>query len=88
MIIPGAYTNMAKHFIRTLWNAGHRPLWSNQIQKSALQDHLNELGFYVLDGPGDSLDVYVTSEYEPADIRAAKKVLDNIKKVFNTYFTK
>jgi len=51
-----------KIFIRTLRNSYRQTLWCNEIERSRLRDRLNDDGFYVLTGMGDSLDVYVTKE--------------------------
>lgn len=73
-----------KTFIRTLWGIDPKPLWDNPAQRDALKEYLNGLGFYVLTGAGDSLEVYVTEYAEPLDIVLAKKALDKIKKVWYT----
>lgn len=71
---------MSKIYIRTLWAEGKFPLWDNVDQREGLRKELNDLGFYVLTGAGDSLEVSVTEDAEPWDIRAAKKVLDKFQK--------
>ena len=65
-----------KTFIRTLWGENvRRSWWSNEHQKEALRNYLNDIGFYVLSGPGDSLEVYALEDSEPIDIRVMKKIL-------------
>ena len=72
---------MKKH-VRTLWAHDERPLWDNSAQRDALRGYLNDQGFYVLTGAGDTLDVYVIGYTEPLDIRLAKKALDKFQKVW------
>lgn len=45
---------------------------------------MNDMGFYVLTGAGDSLEVYAIEYAESADIRAMKNILAKIKKVWYT----
>lgn len=75
-----------KTYIRTLWpDKGKRgTLWTNDDQRNALRIYLNDMGFYVLTGIGDSLDVYAIDYEEPADIRYVKKVLDIAGKSWQT----
>lgn len=73
---------MEKIFIRTLWNDGPRPLWINDLQRGNLKLRLNELGFYVLNGPMDSLEVYAFNFYEPIDVKIATKLLDKTIRLF------
>ncbi len=37
-------------------------LWHDEREKEALRKYINSLGFYVLTGTGDSLDVFVLSD--------------------------
>jgi hypothetical protein len=69
-----------KVHVRTLWSEGPRPLWNTVHQKVALQNYLNDLGFYVLTGVGDSLDVFAISYENPWDIETLMKTLDKIEK--------
>lgn len=72
-----------KVFIRTLWSDDKRgALWTTEHQKQALKNYLNDLGFYVLTGAGDSLEVYAIDYDEALDIKVAKKSLDKIRKVW------
>lgn len=66
-----------KIHIRTLWPdlQKRRTLWTNDNQRDALRNYLNDIGFYVLSGAGDSLEVYAIDYSEPADIFYLKKVL-------------
>lgn len=65
-----------KIYIRTLWGgAERRAWWTNEHQKEALRNYLNDIGFHVLTGPGDSLEVYAIDYTEPLDIRVMKKIL-------------
>lgn len=73
-----------KIYIRTLWGNDEKPLWETVEQREALRLYLNEKGFYVLTGAGDSLDVYALEYYEAWDIKLAKKVLDKIQKSWYT----
>lgn len=73
-----------KIYIRTLWGNDPKSLWSNQAQREALRLYLNEQGFYVLSGIGDSLDVHALEYYEPWDIKILKKSLDKCAKVWYT----
>lgn len=52
------------------------------MQRDELRQHLNDLGFYVINGPGDALEVNVIGEYEPLDIKLVKKALDKIHKTW------
>ena len=67
-----------KTFIRTLWGNDDKPQWKTEHQRLQLQDELNEWGFYVLTGQGDSLDVYAIQHDEPMDIKYFKILLDKI----------
>lgn len=72
-----------KTFVRALWGDEPRSLWTSAAQREALRQHLNDQGFYVLTGAGDSLEVYVISEDEAAwDIRLLEKSLDRIQKLW------
>lgn len=73
-----------KIYIRTLWGCDEKPLWFNDFQREGLRRYLNDQGFYVLTGAGDSLDVYVIDYDDPWDVRAAKKALDKIGKAWYT----
>lgn len=73
-----------KIHVRTLWGDDDRPLWYNESSRRALQRHLNDLGFYVLAGVGDSLDVYVIEYAEPLDVLCAKNMLAKIKDLWYT----
>jgi len=59
---------MAKVFIRTLRNEYRRTLWVNESDRERRRVQLNEDGFYVLTGTGDSLDVYVIQVEDTMDI--------------------
>ncbi len=49
-----------KTFVRTLWEyEGKKHLWDSEYKRLQVQKYLNTLGFYVLTGLEDSLDVYV-----------------------------
>lgn len=66
-----------KTHIRTLWGDDkRRAWWSHENQRDALRNYLNEAGFYVLTGPGDSLEVYAIAYDEPVDVRYMRKILD------------
>lgn len=71
-----------KIYVRTLWGNDEKPLWESVAQRDALRLYLNEQGFYVLTGAGDSLDVYALEFYEPWDIKILKKSLDKCQKVW------
>lgn len=71
-----------KTYIKTLWGNDPRPLWFNDDGRNALRLYLNDLGFYVLTGAGDSLEVYAIENLEPFDIRLMKKALDKISKTW------
>lgn len=73
-----------KTLVRVLWGNDEKPLWDNENQRDALRNYLNDEGFYVLTGGGDSLEVYAIDYTEPNDIRLAKKALDKIEKVWYT----
>lgn len=73
-----------KIFIRSLWGNDSKPLWESAAQRDALRLYLNEQGFYVLTGAGDSLEVYALEYYEPWDIKILKKSLDKCAKVWYT----
>lgn len=73
-----------KHFIRALWADDPKPLWENVAQREALQKYLNDMGFYVLTGAGDSLEVYALEVYEPADVVFIEKSLDKLSKLWYT----
>lgn len=51
---------MKKIFIRTLW--GYQHYWWDDSGRFKLRDLLNNLGFYVIHGTGDSLEVYALKE--------------------------
>lgn len=71
-----------KIFIRALWGDDPKPLWDNEIQREALRKHLNDQGFYVLTGAGDSLEVHVIDYDEAFDVKIVKKALDRIQKAW------
>lgn len=48
---------MPKILIRILDNKNNS-LWENEYQKELLRQQLNDVGFYVLTGKDDSLEVY------------------------------
>lgn len=73
-----------KILVRVLWGNDEKPLWDNENQRDALRNYLNDEGFYVLTGAGDSLEVYAIDYTEPADIKLVKKTLDRIQKVWYT----
>lgn len=73
-----------KIYIRTLWGNDPKPLWDNYDQREGLRIYLNEQGFYVLTGLGDSLEVHVIEYDEAWDIKFTKKVLDKIQKSWYT----
>lgn len=73
-----------KIYIRTLWGNDEKPLWDNVAQRDALRQYLNDQGFYVLTGAGDSLDVHALDYTEPWDIVVLKKSLDKLAKVWYT----
>lgn len=77
-----------KILVRTLWASDPRPLWETPAQRDALRWYLNDQGFYVLTGGGDSLEVYVFEYAEPLDVKLAKKALDKLQKVWYTFFKK
>lgn len=77
-----------KVYIRTLWPDGKFPLWDNVEQREALRKYLNDEGFYVLTGAGDSLEVHAIEYSEAWDIRAAKKALDKLGKLWYTLIRK
>lgn len=77
-----------KTFIRVLWGDDPKSLWDNDAQREALRHYLNDQGFYVLTGAGDSLEVYAISEDEAWDIKFWKKSLDKIQKVWYTILRK
>lgn len=77
-----------KVYIRTLWAGDPKPLWSNYDQREGLRRYLNDEGFYVLTGAGDSLEVYALDYTEEWDIRLAKKALDKLAKLWHTWKTK
>lgn len=76
-----------KVYIKTLWADDVRPLWANHDQREHLRRYLNDLGFYVLTGVDDSLDVYAIEYAEPIDILIAKKLLAKIKDLWYTKLT-
>lgn len=73
-----------KTFIRALWSDDPKPLWESEAQREALRRYLNDAGFYVLTGAGDSLEVYALEVYEPADVVFIEKALDKLGKVWYT----
>lgn len=75
---------MPKTYIRSLWGDETISLWKTDQERAALQEYLNDLGFYVLNGAGGSLEVYALEYYEPYDVRLAKKCLDKIQKSWHT----
>lgn len=75
---------MSKVFIRTLWACDAKPLWESQEQRDALRNYLNDQGFYVLTGAGNSLEVYAIDYDESWDIKFTKKVLDKLEKSWYT----
>lgn len=77
-----------KIYVRTLWGNDEKPLWESVAQRDALRLYLNEQGFYVLTGAGDSLDVYALEFYEPWDIKILKKSLDKCQKFWYTLIKK
>ena len=79
---------MPKVYIRTLWPDDGRGLWSNRDQREGLRHYLNDQGFYVLTGAGDSLEVYGIDYSEPLDVRAAKKALETLAHVWQAWKTK
>jgi len=68
---------MTKVYVRTLWpeHGRRRTLWESEQQRETLRNYLNDIGFYVLTGALDSLEVYAIDYDEPADIFYLKKVL-------------
>lgn len=77
-----------KTYVRTLWAESPRPLWTTDHQRDALRNYLNDLGFYVLHGAGDSLEIYAISHENPWDIAILEKVLDKIEKTWYTFLGK
>lgn len=71
-----------KTYVATLWSDNKKVLWTNIDQREALRKYLNDEGFYVLTGAGDSLEIYTISYAEPWDIRAAKKTLAKLGKLW------
>lgn len=69
-----------KVFVKSLWGSDSRPLWETPEQREALRSYLNNEGFYVLTGLGDSLEVYAIDYTEPIDVRCAKNILAKLKK--------
>ena len=49
---------MARVFIRTLENTKTKTFWHSEGGMERLRAELNECGFYVIHGVGESLDVY------------------------------
>lgn len=74
-----------KVYVRTLWGDDKPVLWENPAQRDALRQYLNDQGFYVLTGIGDSLDVHVLDYSESWDIKLMKKGLDKLQKVWYTF---
>lgn len=79
---------MSKVYVRTLWACDPKPLWSNYDQREGLRKYLNDEGFYVLSGAGDSLEVYAIDYSEEWDIKIMKKALDKLGKVWYTLIRK
>lgn len=77
-----------KTHVRTLWADDKKPLWDNHDQREALRKYLNDEGFYVLTGIGDSLEVYAVDYEESWDIKLMKKSLDKLGKVWYTLIKK
>ena len=77
-----------KKYIRTLWGDDMRPLWDNEDQREGLRRYLNDIGFYVLTGIGDSLDIHAISYQMPLDVKMVNKVLDGIQKEWYKYIQK
>lgn len=76
---------MPKIFIRTLWGNDPKPFWDNEDQREGLRRYLNDEGFYVLTGAGDSLDVHAVENSDPFDILIMKKALDKLTNVWHTW---
>lgn len=69
-------------YVRTLWGNDDKPLWENRSEREALRWYLNERGFHVITGLGDSLEVYAIEYYKPWDINFLNKSLDKLQKVW------
>ncbi len=73
-----------KVFIRTLEpQERNKVLWDSEYKRLKLQSYLNRLGFYVLTGLENSLDVYAIKEndnYTIQDLQRILKTLLNLTK--------
>lgn len=77
-----------KILIRVLWGDDAKPLWENEAQRDGLRNYLNDEGFYVLTGAGDSLEVYAIDYTEPTDVKLVKKTLDKLQKIWYSWLNK
>lgn len=77
-----------KTYIRTLQGKDPKPLWDNDTRRERLRLYLNDKGFYVFTGPGDSLDVYISDHTKIRDIRLAQKILDKLERIQYTLIMK
>lgn len=73
-----------KIYVRTLWNDDRRGGWFNDDEREGLRKYLNDMGFYVITGAGDSLDVFAVEPWTPLEIALIKKVLDKTRKSWYT----
>jgi hypothetical protein len=74
-----------KIFIRTLYKEPVRPLWWSSHQREELRQYLNDLGFYVLTGAGDSLEVYAIYDEKPLESVILKEVIEKIGNFWYAY---
>jgi hypothetical protein len=74
-----------KIFIRTLYKERMRPLWWSDYQREELRQYLNDLGFYVLTGAGDSLEVYAIYDEKPLESVILKEVIEKIGNFWYAY---
>lgn len=66
-----------KLFVRTLWGEDKKHGWVNEAQRNDIKEYLNDQGFYVLSGPGNSLDVFVMQyDNEPIDIKYTVRLIN------------
>jgi hypothetical protein len=64
-----------KTFIRTLRPTSACPLWHNETERARVKQDLNDFGFYVLTGVGDSLDVYAICDEKPLELVLLEKIM-------------
>lgn len=68
-----------KTFIRRVWGSDKNSFGVDEVQCENMRTYLNEIGFYVLTGPKNSLDVYSITDDVPTDVGYLRKVLDIAK---------